>query len=140
MAGSPDDGHLQIDESNFTWKSSFTVREYTTDFEIDVKKYEMAEVRNESFEFDPKSFSKEFSFFSEDGASFDHGLSVDRGSSLDRGLSLDRGSSVDVDEETEKIPSDNDFEEKTTTIPGFFSNSTKIIFVSESYIVLHKMK
>ena len=128
MAGSPDDGHLQIDESNFTWKSSFTVREYTTDFEIDVKKYEMAEVRNESFEFDPKSYSKEFSFFSEDGASFDRRLSVDRGLSLGRGSSLDHGSSVDVEEEeTEKITSDNDFEDKTTTLPGFNSANIYII-------------
>jgi hypothetical protein len=64
------DDYLQIDE-NFTWKSAFTVREYSTEFEIDVKKYSMEEVHGDSFEFEPKSFSKEFSFYSQEGASFE---------------------------------------------------------------------
>jgi hypothetical protein len=65
----PED-YLQIDD-NFAWKSSFTVREYTTEFEIDVKKYQLEPVHGDSFEYEPKTFTKEFSFYSQEGASFD---------------------------------------------------------------------
>ena len=83
--------YFSIDD-NFKWRSAFTVKNYSTDFEIDVKRLETVDVGRTDY-YAAKTFSREFSFQSQDAATFDDSSSIFEANEV---MVISRNEEVDI--------------------------------------------